>query len=151
MILRVFGALLAVLVLVPLAWRVSQSDSVRDWWSPPPPAKAIQFDNGSVRAPALPASGSTASVAPGLKKCRVAERFVYTDGPCPKGSAVVPIGGTVNVVPGTRPVQDRDGAEPAADAASQARRPRHVRDVLDVSKGPSLYDQHIERVTAQAR
>ena len=44
-----------------------------------------------------------------------------------------------------------DGAEPAADAASQARRPRHVRDVLDVSKGPSLYDQHIERVTAQAR
>jgi hypothetical protein len=152
MVFRALAAALAALLVLPLLWRLSQSDAVRSWWSPPvATAKPFQFDNGTVREPAVAASGSTAAVVQGLKKCRVGERLVYTDGPCPKGSAVVPIGGTVNVVAGTRTAVDAASADAPGASASQPRRMRHVREVLDYSSSPSLYDQHVERVTSQVR
>lgn len=74
MVARALAALAALLVL-PLLWRLSQSDAVRSWWSPPVvTAKPFQFDNGTVRGPTVAASGSTAAVVQGLKKCRVGER-----------------------------------------------------------------------------
>lgn len=73
--------------------------------TPPPP---FQFDNGTVRVQAPPASAApqaSADVRPGgLRKCVQGKSVVYTDQPCPQGASEQGVtGGTVNAVPGQRP------------------------------------------------
>lgn len=150
--LRLLVAGLALLVGLPMAWRLWQSPQVQAWWRPPADmARPIIFDNGTVRQPPAPASGPLVDVSPGLKKCRRGERVIYTDSWCPEGTTPVAIErGTVNVVKPTAPVASAPaGAAPASGAAaSDPNRRRNIRDVLDVSRQPSLYDQQVERAAA---
>lgn len=150
MILRLLTVALVLIVGLPMGWRLLQSPQWRDWLNPPAPVKkAFQFDNGTVREPPAPASGPAIDVSPGLRKCRQGERVVYTDGPCPAGSKPVTLGGTVNVVPGTRPAEAA-APGPGASQPPGARRPPHVRDLMHDS-GPTLNEQAMERAMQQTR
>lgn len=77
---------LAIVFVLLSAWRWRER-----WWTPPaPPARAIVFDNGSVRQPPAPAEAAsvaaTPQAAPGvMRKCVRKAEVVYTDRPCPPG------------------------------------------------------------------
>lgn len=149
MLLRLLVAGIALLVGLPMAWRLWQSPQVQAWWRPAPEvSRPIIFDNGTVRQPPAPASGPMVNVSPGLKKCRRGDRVIYTDSWCPEGTTPVAIErGTVNVVKPPSPVASA-GAQAVGAAASDPHRRRNIRDVLDVSRQPSLYDQQVERAAA---
>jgi hypothetical protein len=154
MILRTLFLTLAALLCLALGWRALQTDAFKTWWNPPPPPKAFQFDNGSVRAAPVAASGPAMALNPGLKKCRQGERVVYTDGPCPAGSKFEAMGGTVNVVN-----MPKAPASTARERASDKGNPGeinpsgrlpNVRDLLH-DPGPTLREQHTERVINAVR
>ncbi|MBL8328452.1 MAG: hypothetical protein JNJ71_06340 [Rubrivivax sp.] len=148
---RILVVAMALIVGLPLAWRLIQSPEVQAWWSPvaAEPSR-FRFDNGSVRQPPAPASGPLVDVSPGLKKCRQGERVIYTDAVCPPGTQpVLMAGGTVNVVKGSK-VEPAPAPGSASGAAAGKGRPPHVRDLLN-DGSPSLREQHMERVMQQQR
>lgn len=134
------------LLLAAFGWR--HRDALGAFLSPPPaeaprPAK-IEFDNGTVRQVAPPASATAAKPPPpgGVRKCRKpGGELVYTDGNCPPGSKEQALaGGAVNVVSSTeagfkpaRPPADAPGA-PGLPGAAGGR-----------PLGPELREKMVER------
>lgn len=146
MVFRLLLAALVALVLLPMGWRIVQFAPWAAWTRPAPPPKAISFDNGTVRAPPPAAVAADRAVQPGLKKCFRGEQVLYTDGPCPAGTRAAEVTATVNVVKAPIPAASSPAALPVP-----GRRLPTVREVLDVSPGPSLRDQHTERILERQR
>jgi hypothetical protein len=149
MLLRVLFVSLALMIAAPLAWRAMQSDSVKNWWNPPPPPKPFQFDNGTVRQAPQP-SGPLQTVSPGLKKCRQGDKLVYTDGPCPAGSKPETISGNVNVVSMPKPAPAQAAAAPGKPASGALARLPNVRDALH-DPGPTIREKAMERAIDNIR
>jgi hypothetical protein len=133
---------LAVLLLLAVAWRYRHSELFGGAKAPTGKPAAIQFDNGSVRAPVLPASGADGQTPlpmppVGLRKCVKGGTTTYTDGLCPTGTKELPIkAGAVTVLP---------GAKPAAPADKPG--PKTIRDVLvPADDSQRLKDQRMDRI-----
>lgn len=153
MVFRLLVACIAALIVLPLGWRLLQSAADAGWTTPRPAPKPFTFDNGSVRAPSGPASAVELAARHGLKKCRRGEQVLYTDGPCPAGSQAADVGGTVSVVK-SNPAPAAPHATGAGTPSSTGEGPRRLpplREVLDVSGGPSLREQHTQRVLERQR
>jgi hypothetical protein len=135
---RIFlGALVA--VLVAAAWRYRHADWVTQLLSPKDTRPArIQFDNGTVRAMALPASGPDGQTplqlpAAAMRKCLKAGRITYTNEPCPAGAKELAMGqGSLSVLPSQKP--------PSATEANQR---------LGLGDAQSLKDKQMDRVIGQ--
>lgn len=99
------GALLVAFVLLS-AWRWRDSSLLAPLIGrPPPPPKAIVFDNGTVRAqPASEAASAEVIALPvpgGMRKCVKRSEVIYTDRPCPPGMKEADIDSSrFNRVPG---------------------------------------------------
>jgi hypothetical protein len=131
----------AVLLLLSVAWRYRNSEFISGTKLPAAKPAAIQFDNGSVRAPILPASGADGQTPlpmppVGLRKCVRGGTTTYTDALCPTGTKEQPIkAGAVTVVPGQKPA-------PAADVPR-----RTLRDALaPPGDDQNLKEKQIDRV-----
>jgi hypothetical protein len=131
----------AVLLLLAVAWRYRQSEFLGGAKAPAAKPAAIQFDNGSVRAPILPASGADGQTPlpmppVGLRKCVKGGTTTYTDALCPTGTKELPIkAGAITVVPGQKP-----------GSAAEAPR-RNLRDVLSPpGEEQNLKEKQIDRV-----
>lgn len=140
----------ALVLLLAAGWRYREP--LLAWVNPADTAKPppFQFDNGTVRTYAPPASAAPqaqADVRPGgLRKCVQGKSVVYTDQPCPQGAREQGLTrGTVNAVPGQRPAPagDADAAGPASAL------PPQTKTLRDAMLGPpvknDLRDQAIER------
>lgn len=96
---------LVVLLAAAITWRYRNSELIQDLVNPQQhkPVR-IEFDNGTVREYASPASASRkAGAAPmrvgSLRKCQKAGEITYTNTYCPPGAKEMPLTqGTVNVV-----------------------------------------------------
>lgn len=126
----------------PLTALVRPADTAK-----PPP---FQFDNGTVRTYAPPASATPqaqADVRPGgLRKCVQGKSVVYTDQPCPQGASEQGLTrGTVNAVPGQKPAPTAE----AAAAGPAGALPPQTKTLRDAMLGPpiqnDLRDKAIER------
>jgi hypothetical protein len=143
MLLKRILAIMLLLVVAVIGWRVVRSGAVDELLAPQPVrAPAVKFDNGTVRQYGPASSPGPMQVAPGpsgVHKCVSGERVTYTDRECPAGhreQAVV--NGTVTVV--------RGEAHPAPPPETPAPAPRKtIRDVLSVPEGESIRDKRIEQ------
>lgn len=105
MTIRNYVVALGVLMAVAITWRYRNSDLIQDLVNPKQhkPVR-IEFDNGTVREYANPASASKkAGAAPlpigSLRKCQKTGEITYTNTYCPPGAKEMPLTqGTVNVV-----------------------------------------------------
>ncbi len=127
-----WGAVVA--VVVAAGWRYRHAEWVTELLSPKDTRPArIQFDNGTVRAIALPASGPDGQTplqlpAAAMRKCLKAGRVTYTNELCPPGAKELAMGqGSLSVLPGQKPAAKVEGAATPGDA-------------------PSLKDQQMDRV-----
>ena len=65
------------LIVLAVGWRYRNAEAVQRIINPPSHKPlAIEFDNGTVREPPMPASGAAADLNQGLKKCRRGETVV---------------------------------------------------------------------------
>lgn len=147
-ILRYVLIMLVLVVLVSVGWRHRNDAWVQGLLRPAAPVKAIQFDNGSVRAP-LPYADEDGNAAaqqqaqnnlPGiLKKCVRKSKVVYTDQPCPDGFSAERVSGDKVTVmeSGAKP------PNPTQAAPADARKTLH--DALDLSGNENLKDKMMER------
>ncbi len=141
---RTIALLVLALIAAAAGWHYRNANWVRSLMGTTAPVKAkpVVFDNGSVRTPPPPASGSTAPApaALGLRKCVRGSSVSYTDQPCPPGSKEQSVNkGVVTVVPGQAP------AAPPANPLAGARLP-NARDAMR-PEGPTLNELAIERAT----
>jgi hypothetical protein len=141
----------AVLLLLSVAWRYRHSEFITGAKSPAAKPAPLQFDNGSVRAPVLPASGADGQTPlpmppVGLRKCVKGGTTTYTDGLCPTGSKERTIDqGSVSVLPGAKP-----GPVSGAAAPLNKPGPKTIRDVLvPPDESQRLRDQRMDRVIGQ--
>jgi hypothetical protein len=137
---RTIALTVLALFVAAAGWRYRNADWVRSWVNTTMPAKAkpIVFDNGTVRAPPVRASGAAAAAAAtGLRKCIRGQSVSYTDQPCPPGSREAEVTrGAVTVV---------EGPAPAIKPAAGLKLP-NARDAMR-PEGPTLNEQAIERAT----
>ncbi len=138
--LRAIALTALALFVAAVGWRYRNAEGLRSWLATPAATKAkpIVFDNGTVHAPPVRASGAaTAPAATGLRKCLRGQTVSYTDQPCPPGSREAEVNrGSVTVV---------DGQTPAAKPSAGLKLP-NARDAIR-PEGPSLNEQAIERAT----
>ncbi|MBK7005317.1 MAG: hypothetical protein IPH37_09300 [Burkholderiales bacterium] len=138
----------ALVVLVSLGWRHRNDAWVQGLLRPPAPAKAIVFDNGSVRA-TLPYVAEDATSAaqqqaqnnlPGiLKKCIRKSKVVYTDQPCPDGFSAEQVSGDKVTVM-------ESGAKPSnTNPAAPADPRKTLHDALDLSGNDNIKDKMMDR------
>jgi hypothetical protein len=140
---------LVLVVLASVGWRHRNDAWVQGLLRPPAPAKAIQFDNGSVRdtLPRIPEDGASAAHEqalnnlPGkLKKCIRKAQVVYTDQPCPAGFSAEPVSGDkVTVLESPTPKSNPGGKAAAPDAR------KTLHDALDLSGNDNIKDKMMER------
>ena len=142
---------LASLVLLALAfgwrfWRGAPTAAPATGRTAP---AAIDFDNGSVRAPPVTTVRPPGTVPGQLTKCVRAGETVYTHFTCPPGYKAAPMaGGTVNVVAGTprpaaAPAAERGASGPGQLPPGGAKASLH--DVLDTSADPRLRERLVDR------
>lgn len=118
-----------------------------------PGAPAIDFDNGSVRAPASATALAPGTVPGQLTKCVRGSETVYTHFTCPPGHKAAPMrGGTVTVVPGGAPA----AKPPQGGSASAAGLPPNgakasLHDALDISADPRLRERMVDRAVQNSR
>lgn len=123
----------AVAAFALFSWNQRQGDPIGRLLRPEPPPRPFEFDNGTVRRHAPPASqpdGARARtpLAPGaLRKCSRGTEVSYTDRACPPGHAE---GGLTR---GTMNVIGADGAprQAAREAPPQPAGRSSLYDVLD--------------------
>jgi hypothetical protein len=127
-----WGAVVA--VVVAAGWRYRQAEWVSELLSPKDTRPArIQFDNGTVRAIALPASGPDGQTplqlpAAKMHKCLKGGQITYTGDPCPAGAKELAMGqGSLSILPAAKPPAKANGPSAPSD-------------------GPSLKDQQMDRV-----
>ena len=141
---------LGILLLASLAWKYRHLFA--EWSAPPPPpAKAIVFDNGTVRQMAPAASEAVVQAGPqplphGVpRRCVRRQETTYTNVPCPPGFKERPLDTSrVSVVESGQPVA------PARPAGTEPPR-RSLREVMDLNADPPLRDRIMERAAAPGR
>lgn len=150
---RLFLAGLVLLVLA-FGWRFWRAAQATDGPAAPtrPAATAIDFDNGSVRAPPVVKPRPPGTVPGQMTKCVRGSETVYTHFTCPPGHRAVPMtGGTVNVVAGSA----RGTGQPAGRAASGGLPPggakASLHDALDLDHDARLRERLIERAVNDSR
>lgn len=130
-----------------IAWN-KRADLQRLVASPPPPPKAIQFDNGTVRqsgSASSPAPSATSSFQPGvLRKCLKGHEVQYTNIGCPPGFKEAAVAGPPVTVLGS------DAPRPAA-AGSQASGRARLENALGLSTDKGLKDRIMQRQIDEAR
>jgi hypothetical protein len=141
MTFRTFFITLAVLIALGAAW--SKRQAIEAMLSPPPPpAKAIQFDNGTVRQYGTSSASSAQPqiTAGGMRKCFKGGQVSYTNLECPPGATEKPVAGPpVNVLPAQAGAKPN---EPSGAGKSKAT----LRDALDLERDGNLKDRMMERV-----
>ena len=149
MTLRAIFWLALALIAASAAWRYR--DALTGGTAPPPPSKPFEFDNGTLREYAPPASGGQAAAAAGtMRKCVRGNEVLYTNFACAAGYREKPIAADrVNVLPSVgaaRPAVP-PGAAPGVSAG-----PALLRDKLDLSQDARLREKAMERaVEAQSK
>jgi hypothetical protein len=148
MSIRLYFTVAALLIALSAAWGKRQS--LQAFLAPPsPPAKAIQFDNGTVRdmgdaSDAASAVAARPQFAPGaMRKCFKGQQVTYTNVTCPTGFKEAPVAGPpVSVVPGLAAGKP---ASPADLAAAGGKGRSSLHDALDLSKDDQLRQRLMER------
>jgi len=117
-----------------------------------PVAPAIDFDNGSVRAPASAVARPAGAVPGRLTKCVRGSETVYTHFTCPPGHKAAAMGGgTVTVVPGTTRAETAQAGRPAGTGLPPNGAKASLHDALDISADPHLRERLVERAVQNSR
>ena len=151
MTLRMIFWFAMALIAASAAWRYRDALTGAVAPTQSAPRKAFEFDNGTLREYAPPASGAQALTAAGtMRKCVRGNEVLYTHFACAAGYREKPIAADrVNVLPSVGAARPAalPGAAPGVSAG-----PALLRDKLDLSQDARLREKAMERaVEAQSK
>lgn len=159
MTLRLFFWFALAAVAASMAWSQRDAPWLRAWIGQgDAPPRPIEFDNGSVRDLAPPASAPRSAAAklplpPGkLRKCWRGDEVAYTDQVCPPGFREREVAAQISVVDSQAPRTPAAAPGAAAPPGSPGSRQRTLHEALDLRPDDRLRERVMERaIDAQTK